>query len=340
MDVTPAEAISSYSRRLAVLDDDDMLSALKELGSLPDADDDDPAWTDDATLARAYQLMAFADEIGRRGLVAGISELYERAALGDAFEMMDGLRHGAEAAVNGDWASLTEIMRDAARGARSGTRRWAVRELGILRDPAGIAELLDARRDEEVLVRHEALSSLRMLAQVPDPSLRAVVAASLLEAARTDASQDLRYTAADLLAELDPAAAKPFRRPQQPESYADPDWTGDTSGREGAEATRRIVRALITGALNHPSIDAYLSATGRELVMTPGDGVYPPREPDSTAGGPSPDWRAKIVLWTAAEKNGAREASPLIAHIQLCRASRDEVRARLVDVASRDIPRR
>src|SRR5262245_54529151 len=127
---TPAEAIRRHRDRLELLDDAGMLAALRTLKPLPDADDDDAAWADDETFDRAYRLVAIADEIGRRHLVAGIGELYERMALGDGFEMMEGFRHGAEAAVEGDWQTLLRIMQGLARHPRSGTRRWAVRELG------------------------------------------------------------------------------------------------------------------------------------------------------------------------------------------------------------------
>jgi hypothetical protein len=49
--------------------------------------------------------------------------------------MMQGLRHGPERAVAPDWQLLTSIMRPMTRDQRAGCRRWAVRELGIFRDP-------------------------------------------------------------------------------------------------------------------------------------------------------------------------------------------------------------
>lgn len=67
------------------------------LEPLPDADDDDPAWLRDATWERAEFLLAAADAIGERRLVRAIAPLFQRAAVGDGYEMMQGLRHGPNA---------------------------------------------------------------------------------------------------------------------------------------------------------------------------------------------------------------------------------------------------
>jgi hypothetical protein len=338
--LAPAEAIRRQRDRLGLLDDDEVLRLLRTLDPLPDADDDDAAWANDETFDRAYRLVAIGDEIGRRRLVEGISGLYERMALGDGFEMMEGFRHGAEAAVDGNWPLLSRIMRDLAKNPRAGTRRWAVRELGFLREPDALPEVIEATHDDEPLVRSEALSSLRMLADPADPSTLEEVRTALLDSAMTDPSPDLRYEAAGRLAELDPEAEAPVRRPPPPEPFWDPTWKGDASGREGAEATRRVIRSLITGALAHPTLDAYLAETGRVLVMTPGTGVYPAREPDSKAADQPPDWRASIVLWLAGSDQHEREPSPLTAEIELRRASSHEVRARLLDVVAHEIAER
>lgn len=56
-------------------------------------------------------LLAAADTIGERRLPRAIAPLFERGALGDAKEMMQGLRHGPERAADPDWQALTGIMR-------------------------------------------------------------------------------------------------------------------------------------------------------------------------------------------------------------------------------------
>lgn len=58
------------------------LPALRASSPLPDADDDDPAWLDDATWDRAEFLLAAADAIGGRQLLRAIAPLFQRAALG------------------------------------------------------------------------------------------------------------------------------------------------------------------------------------------------------------------------------------------------------------------
>jgi hypothetical protein len=338
---SPAASIARHRTSLAKLSDSNVLAVLQSVEPLPDADDDDPAWSDHRTFDRAYLLLALADEIGERRLVDGIAPLFARVALGDGYEMMPSVRHGPERAVAGDWATLTGIMVSLAKHDRAGTRRWALWELGLLRDP-GTLELLSgvARQDPEPVVRAEAVMSLRMLADVIDPLVQQRARLTLQAVAEQDPSQDVRFHAAELLGDLDPVAAAPLRRPPRPLPFMDPTWHGDASGRAGAEATRRVIRALITGALAHPVLDAFARETGFQMVMTPGDGVYPPNEPQPPLDGFPPDWRANVVLWMTDGSDRPREASPLTAEIELRRASLGEVRARLVDVVSRDIRER
>jgi hypothetical protein len=51
------------------------------------------------------------------------------------------MRHGAERAVNPHWQVLTDIMHPLTGNERPGCRRWAIRELGLLRDTAAVAEV-------------------------------------------------------------------------------------------------------------------------------------------------------------------------------------------------------
>ena len=140
---------------------------------------------------RAEFLRAAADAIGDRRLVRAIGPLFQRAALGDGYEMMQGLRHGDERAVAQSWSLLAGIMRPLTRDRHGGCRRWAVRELGILRDPRALDELAEALSDVQPLVRCEACMSLGMLAEtVPDACPE--ITARLQRAATGDPSSEVR----------------------------------------------------------------------------------------------------------------------------------------------------
>jgi hypothetical protein len=145
----PTDGIGRHRQLIERLSDGELIARLKDIEPLPDADDDDPAWLDDATWDRAEFLLAAADAIGERGLPLAIGPLFQRAALGDGHEMMQGLRHGAERAVAGDWQALAAFMRPLTRDPRAGCRRWAVRELGILHDAKAVDDLTAALADEQ-----------------------------------------------------------------------------------------------------------------------------------------------------------------------------------------------
>jgi hypothetical protein len=136
-------------------------------------------------------LLVAADAIGERRRLRAIAPLFQRAALGDGYEMMQGLRHGPERAVAPDWQLLTAIMRPLTRDQRAGCRRWAVRELGILRDPQALDDLVSAQGDEEPLVRSEAGTSLGMLSQAALHA-RPQIWAPLQATAERDPSSEVR----------------------------------------------------------------------------------------------------------------------------------------------------
>lgn len=198
----PGEGIRRHGQVIERLSDDELVERLENLTPLPDADDDDPAWFDDATWDRAEFLLAVADAIGERGLLAAIGPLFQRAALGDGYEMMQGLRHGPERAVAGDWAALATIMRPLTRDQRSGCRRWAVRELGILRDPRAFDDLAAALANPQPLVRREACMSLRMLSQDAGPAIRQQIRAQLLPIAGHDPDSNVRALAQQALNDI------------------------------------------------------------------------------------------------------------------------------------------
>src|SRR5262249_39063254 len=162
------------------------------------------------------------------------------------------------AAVQGNWAMLVSIMLGLTNHVRPGPRRWATFELGLLGDVA-------------------ALETLRSLAS-------------------GDPEPEVRSEATWALERLDPQARPPTPAQRRARPFVDPSWQGDASGREGAEATRRIIRALMSGALHSPILDDHLRRTGDAMVMTPGSGVYPPREPEAPSDGSPPEWRATIQV--------------------------------------------
>jgi HEAT repeat protein len=197
----PANGIRRHRQAIEPLSDDELIARMEGTEPLPDANDDDPAWLEDATWDRAEFLLAAADAIGERRLLRAIAPLFQRAALGDGYEMMQGLRHGPERAAAPDWQTLTGIMRPLTRHHRAGCRRWAVRELGILRDPQALDDLISALGDEQPLVRSEACVSLSMLGQAV-PATREPMRARLKAIAEHDTSSEVRSDARRALEEI------------------------------------------------------------------------------------------------------------------------------------------
>ncbi len=190
----PSPGIRRHRQAIEPLSDDELIARIEGTEPLPDADDDDPAWLEDATWDRAEFLLAAADAIGERRLLRAIAPVFHRAALGDGYEMMQDLRHGPERAAAPDWHVLTTIMRPLARHHRAGCRRWAIRELGLLRDPQALDDLVSALGDEQPLVRSEACLSLSMLSQAV-PAARQQIRAHLQATAEHDTSTEVRANA-------------------------------------------------------------------------------------------------------------------------------------------------
>jgi len=205
-----------YWRRLALqpLSDPALLALLDSIEPLPD--EDDRAWDAPGTFDRAELLLAIAEEVGDRRLVEAIAPLYERVALGDVYESMPTIRHGPERAIERDWERLTAIMRPLARHERAGTRQWSVRELGLLRDPSGLPELIAALVDPEELVRYQACSSLTMVGGILALSQLSEVLDRLNRAASDDSSDLVRKAAreaCDKLASTEATQARIEPRP-------------------------------------------------------------------------------------------------------------------------------
>ena len=328
---TAAARIAIHTARPTSLKDEDLLGAIRGTEPFREAEIIDSAWDDPALWDRLGLMLAFADEIGRRGLIDGIAPLYDLAPLDDPWEMTQGIRHGPERATKDQPGVLESIMRELVGHPRGGTRLWATRELGILRDAESLGVLRStALEDPEPLVREEAVGSLLLLTQARG-RLKRGITSFIYSVAKNDRDEGVRRAAVHALGDLDEALAAPLR-PAPPEWFMDPGWPGQTSGPEAYQAIRRIVRALIGGELRDERLDATLATKGLVLAMTPGGGVYPPAEPPKPADGSVPTWRAKVQLWGTRAAGDAREPLGLTALIELRRASRDEVRAELLEV--------
>jgi HEAT repeat protein len=190
----PADGIRRHGRAIELLSDDELIASIESTEPLPDANDDDPVWLEDATWDRAEFLLAAAEATGERKLLRAVAPLFQRAALGDAYEMMQNLRHGPERAAAPNWQALTGIMRPLTRHHRAGCRRWAVRELGILRDPQALDDLMSALADDQPLVRSEACASLSALGQAV-PAARQPIRTRLKAIAEHDTSSEVRTDA-------------------------------------------------------------------------------------------------------------------------------------------------
>jgi hypothetical protein len=135
---------------------------------LPD-DEEDPRWdVDGEAWADAERLIAAADASGDHQWRGVAVKVFEHAAVWDLNGMMQSIRHGPERAFAGDdgareFAALLEPM---TAHDRAGTRRWVVRELGILRQLSSLPVLLARLQDEHPEVAEEALLSAQMLGQV------------------------------------------------------------------------------------------------------------------------------------------------------------------------------
>jgi hypothetical protein len=165
MEESPADRIERHRVQLCGLDEAGFLAAVH--GIPPLADSDSAIWDQVGSWDDAYRLIAAADVIGERGWIRGVVPVFERAARGDLYELMQDIRHGPERAAGA--AELAALLEPLTKHERAGTRRWSVRELGILRQRSSLPPLADALRDDDEEVRREARTSLEMLGQVhPD----------------------------------------------------------------------------------------------------------------------------------------------------------------------------
>ncbi len=162
--------IQDEVERRANQSDADLLRDLALLSPLPDeyvwfgiTGRDNPVWSEPETEQQLITFLAMAGLVAERKLREGVPLLLEKASYGDMGETMRGLRHALETAYAPDWSGLVDVCIKAAQHERPGTRLWAIRELGILRDSRALPVLLDAIYDRAYLVRNKAIFSLSMV---------------------------------------------------------------------------------------------------------------------------------------------------------------------------------
>lgn len=138
---------------------------LAEIEALPPLDDEGhpSSGNEEYWLEVAYPYLALADVAAERRLRAAVPVLLDRACYGDPGEVMRGLRHSLEAAVDGDRHHLADVCLTAARSERLGTRLWAIDELALLGDPRSRAALEEAVRVGPEELRRRAQSGLERL---------------------------------------------------------------------------------------------------------------------------------------------------------------------------------
>ena len=155
----PYQIIDDLTAARAKLSDVEVLAALAAVPPL--ADEGDPCWNDDGYWHRvAYRYLALWNVAAERQLRAAVPLILDRACFGDPGEIMRNLCHAVEAIVKPDWSALTGLCVAALASPRPGTRLWAARQLGRLRDPAAVPALERAAEDAVPEVRECASAAL------------------------------------------------------------------------------------------------------------------------------------------------------------------------------------
>lgn len=129
---TPYQIIADMVKTRASMSDTEILTELVAISPFPD--ENDPAWTEDATWQEVHRFLALAEIAAARRLKPAIRVLLDRACYGDPGEVFRGLRHFNEAIVNPKWSELADICLEAATSSRLGTRLWAIDQLMIMDD--------------------------------------------------------------------------------------------------------------------------------------------------------------------------------------------------------------
>jgi hypothetical protein len=159
-----SDFMAPHRAELATLtNEDELLEVVAELPEMPD--EMDPRWDDDDTLSALARLLVCADMIGERGWKRCMVPVFEKAELGDTYDLSQEIRHGPEKAFADDYEAMAELLIPLVVHRRPGTRYWAARELGILRELVALPALITALNDTVTMVAEEAHDSIGMLAQ-------------------------------------------------------------------------------------------------------------------------------------------------------------------------------
>jgi hypothetical protein len=151
--------------------EDQLLAEMTSWEPLPD--EADPRWEavspgSDELWANSERLLAAAKASGDHGWLRVAVRVFEHAADWDLHGAMQSIRHGPERAFIAVPAGIGTFARELealSQHARAGTRLWAVRELGILRQLSSLPYLLYRLEDQHPAVASQAVDSLHMLAQ-------------------------------------------------------------------------------------------------------------------------------------------------------------------------------
>lgn len=192
----PLTMIEQYAKELSPLSDDELLRALRALAPLPPESHKD--WNEESTWLAAYRFLAFSDLCATRRIRASVPLLLDRASSGDPGEMMRGLRHTLEGIFDPDRSGLAAVLCESTKSASPGARRWALNELGTLRDSVASAAVMSRLVDEIEVVREEACFALRLICKAHPKLLGDARVACREAAARLPKDQYL----AKLLSEL------------------------------------------------------------------------------------------------------------------------------------------
>jgi hypothetical protein len=146
------------------LSDAEVLARLVALPTLPE--EENAAWDNDnfwREVAEPY--LVLGDVIATRKLKSGVKPLLERACYGDPGEIMRGLCHTLEKAVDGDSEYLLQVCLEATKHLNPGARLWAVHEIGRIRKATVLDVLENALHDEKELVREQAKVAIEKVTQ-------------------------------------------------------------------------------------------------------------------------------------------------------------------------------
>lgn len=154
----PYEIIDELAIKYDKLSDAEVLDKLRAIPPIPD--EDDAAWNQSLWDNAVYPYLALWQVVAVRRMRDAIPLILDRACFGDPGETMRNMCHALEAIVNPNWSELTPPCIAALKSQRAGTRLWAARQLGRLRDADALPALESAAADPEPRVREWVQAAL------------------------------------------------------------------------------------------------------------------------------------------------------------------------------------